>query len=873
MPIDTSGEFSPDNISKEVLDQLPDDLQAAIVAAQINQQNLIKVLGDSVAKRRDEAVRFRTASGIETEWQEDEEFYDGIDDANRGESKYIKPNHPSGVLTAKNITPHKGSTVFMNITRQYVDSAAASVSEMGNPTDNRNFSLKPTPVLDIEAHADNATPHPAVDANGQPVQATVADFVEKAHDDAEKKALAAQDQIDTWLIQSQWHAHLRHAVHDAAMAGTGVVKGPFPNIFKGIKSVKDGDGKTGVEMKIETVPASKRIDKWNCFPSPDCGHDIQRGSYFLERDFINARALRDMKLLNGYMTTQIEKVLEEGPIKNPDIKSNRTNFSVAEDSEEYEVWYYYGILTREEVDAMGVLDSLAKSENETDQKSLKKIEELESCPCIVTLVNDTPVNCALNPLDSGEYPYDMVIWEKRPNSPWGKGIARIMRTAQRVTTAALRNLMDNAGLSGGVQVGFKKGAVRPMGKDWKLSNITFWEFTDDDVSSINDVLSFHQIPSIQKELMEIIQFGQKMAEDVTGMPLLLQGQTGSAPDTVGGMQLLNKNATATRRMVARQLDDDVVEPHIRRYYQWILQYSDDENMKGDYTIDARGSQALVERDIARQFSIQMVQNALQSSFGIDPYKAMQQTLRAEMIDPSTWQFDEETYKKNMQAQSQAGNPVIQAAQIRAQSAEKIAAEQIAADTANAKTTADATVSAVQARTQRDDAFAQASLQAKSELGYKTLEIQKEIALLQYATQEKISLNAAKVQMANKTMELQTEKELAGAANQMDAAIHVSEQVHAGAAQEAEHAHAKDMQGADIAKAGLQQNEDANIAADTQSAQQQHERYMAGMAQRHAQEMADAQHKHEINVANLKPAVQVPGRAANGHALDQTGGKK
>ena len=63
--------------------------------------------------------------------------------------------------------------------------------------------------------------------------------------------------------------------------------------------------------------------------------------------------------------------------------------------------------------------------------------------------------------------------------------------------------------SGRPQLGFKKGAIKPLGNaDWKLDRITFWEMQDDDARTINDVLSFHQIPSLQEELMHIIQFWQ-----------------------------------------------------------------------------------------------------------------------------------------------------------------------------------------------------------------------------------------------------------------------------------------------------------------------------------------------------------------------------
>ena len=875
MPLDNTGTLDPNNISQEALGQLPDDLQAAIVAAQQDRDRLIEVLGTAVAKKRDEAVRARRESGIETIWSEDEEFFEGIDDANRDDNKLMKPNHPSGTVTTKinKRNTKGGSTVFLNITRQYVNSAAASVSELGNPTDDRNFEFKAAPDPIIEDHVDDQTSQPgSTNATGQPVTATVADHAQVEKDARQKKADAAQDQVDTWMIACQWHAQLRDCVMDSAKIGSGVLKGPFPSIFKARKSVKDAQGNLGMEVSEETIPATRRVSSWNLFPAPDCGDNIQNGSYLLELDFLNARQLRDMKNLPGYIAAQIDKVLLAGPKKNQEVVQNRHDTTVAEENEKYEVWYYYGLLSRDEVDAMGVLSALKQSEDPADQKALKKIDLLEACPCIVTMANDLPIKASLNPLDSGEYPYDILPWEKQEGTPWGKGIARIMRTAQRVTTAALRNLMDNAGLSGGVQIGIKKGSITPKGGNWQMGGITYWELTDDDARSINDCLSFHQIPSIQAELMQIIQFGQKMAEDVTGMPLLLQGQQGAAPDTVGGMQLLNKNSNATRRMKARAVDDELVVPHLRRYYQWIMEYGD-ESQKGDFIVDARGSQALVERDIARQFATSMLANALQPSFGIDPYKAAANVLRAEMIDPSTWQYDEKTYQQNMQKQAQAASPVIQAAQIRSASAEKIAQSEITARANEEQIRSAGNVSAVQARTARDDQFSRDKMEADNTLRIQELEIDREklasqerIAMLNYSTQQKISLGDAKTQLAGLSMKLQTEKELNAAQQQMAAAIHVSDKVHDQAAQEA-------GQGRDIAmqRAG---NEQAGFSAAQQSAdqasQQQHELSMAAMKQRHAKEMQAMEHAHAIQ---LQPAVQIPGRAANGQALSQSNTKE
>src|SRR6185295_15065825 len=169
------------------------------------------------------------------------------------------------------------------------------------------------------------------------------------------------------------------------------------------------------------------------------------------------------------------------------------------------------------------------------------------------------------PLDSGEFPYDFMPWKRRAGSPWGSGVARQGRTAQRITTAAVRNMMDNAGISAGGQMVIGT-QIEPADGKWEITPRKLWRFSEDaNTDDVRKAMAFFEIPSRQKELREIVIFGQKLMEDSTGLPMLLQGQQGKAPDTVGGMTLLNNNAAAVLRRLARTFDDNITEPHIRRY--------------------------------------------------------------------------------------------------------------------------------------------------------------------------------------------------------------------------------------------------------------------------------------------------------------------
>jgi hypothetical protein len=158
--------------------------------------------------------------------------------------------------------------------------------------------------------------------------------------------------------------------------------------------------------------------------------------------------------------------------------------------------------------------------------------------------------------------------------------------------------------------------------------------------------------------------------------MLLQGQQGSAPDTVGGMTMLNNNASAVLRRLARTFDDCVTEPHIRRYYTWLLQHGDDEE-KGDFSIDARGSTALVERDLQNQQIPQLLTASVNPVFGIDPKKTMNQFLKAQRFDPKNFEFDDEEWKKIVERLSQKPqDPKLEVTQMQEKGkAERLQSEQ------------------------------------------------------------------------------------------------------------------------------------------------------------------------------------------------------
>ena len=614
---------------------------------------IVEALAAVIKDQRKDAITARAASGIEKEWEEDEAHYEGFDEYSKDRPVSLKGRTPTDGL--REVTKDAGtrSTAFLKITRPYCDAGAARFSDMILPTDDRNFGMRPTPKPRMVAAPVQPPQQQGMFAGvmgklmGSKPQAPMAAPV----DDSKERCEKALQQIDDWLVESRFHAEVRKVIESASRLGTGILKGPHPAKVKSraVRQLPDG---WAMEIVEETKPQSKDVDVWNIYPDPACGTDIQKGAYVFEADDIVARGLMDLKG-GGYIDEMIDLCLQEGPTEpTTGTRKNKEDQRTTE-KDVYQIWYYHGFIKREDIMAAGC---------ECGDKS--------QYPVILTMVNDRIIKIAISPLDSGEFPYDVMVWQPRINHWAGVGIARQMRECQKGANAAIRNLMDNAGLSAGPQIIINRDKIRPANGKWEIAPRKLWlSVTGEEVTDVSRAFMIVNIQTLQTELMNILQFWLKEAEDVTGLPMLLQGQQGNAPDTVGGMNMLNNNGTTVLRRIARTFDDRVTEPHMGRYYEYLLIYGPDD-CKGDFTIDARGSSALVERMSQQQELMQLVGASLNPAYGLDPELVMSEVMKSMRFDAKKMVISDEK-KKQMQQQKPPMDPRVQAAQITAASREKI----------------------------------------------------------------------------------------------------------------------------------------------------------------------------------------------------------
>jgi hypothetical protein len=727
------------------MDQMPDDIgeQAGPDEAAEQRRRVEQMLASRLA----DAVDARQVSGIEQIWQEDTDQYNGIDDVT------LPANQTPNQLGRKNAPPPQRassrSRVYLNITKPKTDTAISRVQEMLLPHDDKPWEVGPTPVPELSKAAEGQDEREVQLADGTMVpaaQAAVA-LLEKANQAAE----AMETQIEDWFVEGGVYREMRRVIRDAGRIGTGVLKGPVPCNRKDKRWNLQG-GVAIMEMAERLAPTSVAKSPWDVFPDPSCGEDIHDGAFVFERDYMTGRRLRELAKLPEYDAETIVEVLKEGPRKRTRFDDRQYREADGQvptyDSDTFEVWYYYGDIPPEEL-LSGGWKIAGFNDGESAPELTAQLEQavqLATVSIVATMVNDRVVRVSLNPLETGEFPFDVFAWEPVDDQPWGRGIPHKMSTAQKMLNASTRAMLENAGMSAGPQIIIDRERIVPANGQYEITGRKLWYWSPgDEVKDVRFAFASVMIDSAQAQLQAIIDFSLKMADELSNMPLLLQGIVGNqAPETLGGQAMAEANATSPLKAIAKQFDDYLITPHLKRYYAWGMQ---DPNVpseaKGDLQCSARGASVLIYRDVAAQFLPQLAPMLENPKFRIDPQKWMAEVLRGNKVRPSSIQYTEqEAQMLEQQAAQQPppADPRIEAARINA--------EAKAADR-------EATVALKQQALQHD--AQESALDRESDLLIKSME--REIQVLEFSGQRDITLEEIRAMLASKAMDIRNKREL------------------------------------------------------------------------------------------------------------------
>lgn len=544
-----------------------------------------------------------------------------LDDLRQLHSQYDKD-------TVSSLKAAKKSQLFINETRPKTTTCESKLSDMLFPTDDRNWGIGPTPVPDMMRQADDAKQQAealadkaeAAAADNDPASAELAaqglQFAEETArlkavmDDARKRSEAMADEIEDQLIESNYASQCRDVIHDACGLGTGVMKGPVGSSERSRRAWQMRQKEEGaadatnadvydLSYVEETRPAFYKVDLWGWFPETDA-RTLEESSSFFERHLMMDKGLRDLAKQPGFDKDAIRRLLTEGkprkalPSYVSDLRAI-TGESPAITDFRWQVWEYRGPLETSEMETL--CNCLGRQDLLGTQEGIDPLEEIN---VVLWFVDGEVLKFGIHHLDSGEAIYSVYNLVKDDSSIWGYGIPYVMRDAQKALNGAWRMMMDNAGLSSGPQIEIDTDVIEPADGTWLFTARKIWLRKKGAPAGKKGITTYN-IESHQAELESIIVLAKQFMDDVTNISVLASGEQGAhTTQTSGGMALLMNAVNVIFRGMTKNFDDDMTVPNIRRLYDWNMQFSKKEHIKGDFDVNARGTSVLLVREVQSQ---------------------------------------------------------------------------------------------------------------------------------------------------------------------------------------------------------------------------------------------------------------------------------
>lgn len=553
-------------------------------------------------------------SPVERRWIEDIEQYYGKYDAE----------------TLNNLKKSKGSQLFINQTQQKTDAWAAKIGNTLFPTDDKNWGIGPTPVPSLARAAKEAVdkflnaqrsvaqtnPNSPEQQSAVENAATAEDEgaeIKAAQDESKKRSKSMEDEIDDQLREADYQAECRKVIEDAALLGTGVLKGPVlasqrrrkwalrPTADENGNILLDGEGNAVTEYALASEhdprPANKWVDVWSYFPDMDARDQSESESDY-ERHLLTDTQLKALARDPGFDADAIRELLRDGsketaPVFMADLRAVNDG-QQSSVTNRYKVWEYYGPLSAEDMTDLAVALGREDMLDEAGQ-----VDPLTEMYVTIWFCQGRVLKFGPHPLDSGESMYSVYNLKRDKGSIFGIGIPRLMRDSQKALSAAWRMMMDNAGLSVGPQIVINQDQVEPADGSWELTSRKVWLRKNTGTPGV-PAFEIYNIEGHQAELAGIIEMARQFIDDET-FSQLAQGEQGShTTPTAQGMTILTNALNIMFGRMVKNWDDGVTVPTLRRMYDWNMQFNPKDDIKGDYQVDARGSSVLLAREMQSQ---------------------------------------------------------------------------------------------------------------------------------------------------------------------------------------------------------------------------------------------------------------------------------
>jgi len=500
----------------------------------------------------------------------------------------------------KQIQAQGGSDIYMMITEVKCRAAESWLRDILLDTGTPPWDIVPTPIPDLspvqrkeiqdifansvlKMVQENAQA-PSQDEMAQVKEMVSQDYRFRILQDAQTRADKMKLKIQDQFAQGGWAESFNDFITDLVTYPCAFVKGPVVRRQRRLGWKLDATGRTTVEPTEVLAPEYERVDPFRIYPEPGITR-IEDG-YLFEHHPLTRMELADLIGVPGYDEDAIRKVLEIGngqswiseDIELQKQEEERKYYSYMRPTEVFDALEFWGKVSGKMLIEWGM------SEEEIP-------DDAREYDANVWMVGNYVIKAVLNYDPLGEKPYAKTSFIKCPGAFWGKGIPEIIEDIQNVCNAAARALVNNMGISSGPQVEVNLERIPPNEDITQMHPWKIWQVTNDPMGSSSPAVRFTQPDDNAQTLMAVYDKFARLADDHSGIPAYLYGDLNvqGAGRTSSGLSMLMGAAGKGIRQVVGHIDGDVIKPIVQRQFVYNMRYDEDETIKGDAQVLAKGA--------------------------------------------------------------------------------------------------------------------------------------------------------------------------------------------------------------------------------------------------------------------------------------------
>lgn len=489
------------------------------------------------------------------------------------------------------------SKANLRITRTKIKTVDSKIMDILFPANSdKNWGIMPSPVPELSQDKQQLL----ITQISQNVGRTISEeeYKEILYREALKSCRNMEREIEDALNKIEYVNIVRSAVHSGNKYGTGIIKGVLAK--EDIKKmwVLNEEGVWASEEVRTIYPYIEFASIWNTYldmevTDPDQMRYVYQRHVLPKHEVLTLAKRSDFNkdVIRAYVETYADgdASLLEYEVDLRELNSGNDTVPYTREGmyELIECWKYDDIKTLRDA-------------------GIDVPEEIEDGEVLVNIwtIGSAIIKATISPLENSSLPFFIYYYDKTEDSIYGEGLSSIMRDPAQLINASARAMLDNAAIASGPII---EANMDLLVGDEDPTDIyprrVFQRISNNPGDAGYPAIRIHNINAHTNEYMEMAEYFRALGDEITTIPRYLQGDTSSlsgAGRTSGGLSMMLGSATVPIKDQIKCIDLNITRKLIKSMYDWFMQFSSKQDIKGDFEVIAKGTSSLIAKEVRLQ---------------------------------------------------------------------------------------------------------------------------------------------------------------------------------------------------------------------------------------------------------------------------------